>query len=60
MVSKENIDQINTTGHVLNLCISIYILSGRAMQVVALTYNIALKVLLRMLTDGIFTPADYT
>ena len=26
MVSKENIDQINTTGHVLNVCISIYIL----------------------------------
>ena len=24
MVSKENIDQINTTGHVLNICISIY------------------------------------
>ena len=26
MVSKENIDQINTTGHVLNICTSIYIL----------------------------------
>ena len=25
MVSKENIDKINTTGHVLNICISIYI-----------------------------------
>ena len=26
ILSKENIDQINTTGHVLNVCISIYIL----------------------------------
>ena len=26
MVSKENIDQINKTGHVLHICISIYIL----------------------------------